>query len=301
MLAAVILVGCCALWGVTQVAIKASAAGGVPVILQAALRSAIAALLVAGWTVVRGGFRELIARDHSLRPGLGIAALFALEFLFLYPGMKLTTASRGVVLLYTAPFWVVAGAHLLLPNERLRPRQVAGLLFAFAGVGCAVADGLTGGGGRPLGDAMVATAAAFWGLTTVMVKANRVLRTLSPAKLLIYQLGVGADPVRLRVVQRGAGDAGGHCGRLVVAGVPNRDRGVRQLPGVVLDGDALPGRTTVGIHIPLTAVRDCGGGADPGGAHFGGTGIGAWVRGAWDPAGEWAAGPPASACDCMKW
>ena len=194
MLAGVILVGCCALWGVTQVAIKASAAGGVPVILQAALRSAIAALLVAGWTVVRGGFRELIARDHSLRPGLGIAALFALEFLFLYPGMKLTTASRGVVLLYTAPFWVVAGAHLLLPNERLRPRQVAGLLFAFAGVGCAVADGLTGGGGRPLGDAMVAAAAAFWGLTTVMVKANRVLRTLSPAKLLIYQLG-GSAPI----------------------------------------------------------------------------------------------------------
>lgn len=87
-----------------------------------------------------------------------------------------------------------AGAHLLLPNERLRPRQIAGLLFAFAGVGCAVADGLTGGGGRPLGDAMVAAAAAFWGLTTVMVKANRVLRTLSPAKLLIYQLG-GSAPI----------------------------------------------------------------------------------------------------------
>lgn len=193
-LAATILVGCCVLWGVTQVAIKASVAGGIPVILQAALRSAVAALLVAGWTVARGGGRELIARDRSLWPGLGIAALFALEFLLLYPGMKLTTASRGVVLLYTAPFWVAAGAHLLLPKERLRPRQVAGLLFAFAGVGCAVADGLTGGGGRPLGDAMVAAAAAFWGLTTVMVKANRILRTLSPAKLLVYQLG-GSAPI----------------------------------------------------------------------------------------------------------
>ncbi len=109
--------------------------------------------------------------------------------------MKLTTASRGVVVLYTAPFWVTAGAHLLLPNERLHPRQVIGLLFAFAGVGCAVADGLPGGGGRlPLGDAMVAAAAAFWGLTTVAVKANRVLRTLSPAKLLVYQLG-GSAPI----------------------------------------------------------------------------------------------------------
>ncbi len=193
-LAAFILIICCVLWGVTQVAIKASAIGGIPPILQAALRSGVAALLVAGWSVLRGDGRELVARDRSLWPGLGIAALFALEFLFLYPGMKLTTASRGVVLLYTAPFWVAGGAHLLLPNERLRPRQVLGLIAAFAGVGCAVADGLTGGGGDLRGDLMVAIAAAFWGLTTVAVKADRVLRTLSPAKLLLYQLG-GSAPI----------------------------------------------------------------------------------------------------------
>jgi len=193
-LAATILVGCCVLWGVQQVAIKESVAGGIPPILQAALRSSIAAILVGGWAVLRGKGRELVARDRSLWPGLGIAALFALEFLFLYPGMQRTTASRGVVLLYTAPFWVASGAHLLLPNERLRPRQVVGMLAAFAGVGCAVADGLTGGGGSWHGDLMVAIAAAFWGLTTVAVKANRVLRTLSPAKLLVYQLG-GSAPI----------------------------------------------------------------------------------------------------------
>jgi drug/metabolite transporter (DMT)-like permease len=149
---------------------------------------------VCGWAILRGRGRELFARDGSFWPGLGIAVLFALEFLFLYPGMQLTTASRGVVLLYTAPFWVAGGAHLLVPGERLTPRQVMGLLAAFAGVGCAVADGLRHGGGTLLGDAMVACAAAFWGFTTVAVKANRVLRARSPTKLLLYQLG-GSAPI----------------------------------------------------------------------------------------------------------
>ncbi len=151
-------------------------------------------MLVCGWAMLRGHRRELFARDGSFWPGMGIAALFALEFLFLYPGMQLTTASRGVVVLYTAPFWVAGGAHLLVPGERLSGRQVAGLIAAFAGVGCAVADGLVNGGGSLLGDAMVGLAAAFWGLTTVAVKANRVLRTLSPTRLLLYQLG-GSAPI----------------------------------------------------------------------------------------------------------
>ncbi|HSU06618.1 MAG TPA: DMT family transporter [Acetobacteraceae bacterium] len=193
-IAASILVVCCMLWGVQQVAIKAAAGASMPPLLQASLRSVVAAALVCGWTLLRGGRRELFARDGSFWPGMGIAALFAVEFLFLYPGMQLTTASRGVVVLYTAPFWVAGGAHLLVPGERLRTRQVVGFLAAFLGVGCAVADGLRHGGGSLIGDGMVALAAAAWGLTTVAVKANRVLRTLSPGKLLLYQLG-GSAPI----------------------------------------------------------------------------------------------------------
>ncbi|HEY6431416.1 MAG TPA: DMT family transporter [Acetobacteraceae bacterium] len=195
-LAASILISCCALWGVQQVAIKAAAADGLPPLLQAFLRSALAAVLVCLWAGRRGTGQGLFARDGSLWAGCGIAVLFAVEFLFLYPGMQLTTASRGVVVLYTAPFWVAAGAHFLVPSERLRPRQVVGLVAAFIGVGCAVADGLLHGGGSLTGDAMVGLAAAAWGLTTVAVKASPRLRVLSPAKLLLYQLG-GSAPILL--------------------------------------------------------------------------------------------------------
>ncbi len=191
-----ILVVLCAFWGLTQVAIKLAGQEGLPPMLQAGLRSTGAALLLCGWTALRhgpAGLRALFARDGAFWPGMLIGAMFAAEFLCIYPGMQLTTASRGTLFLYTAPFWVAIGAHVLVPGERLNPRQVAGLVCAFVGVGCAVADGLLQGGGNPVGDALISLGAAAWGLTTVTIKVNRRLRAITPAKQLLYQL-VGSIP-----------------------------------------------------------------------------------------------------------
>ncbi|MDE2583623.1 MAG: DMT family transporter [Rhodospirillales bacterium] len=192
--AGAILVLCCALWGLQQVGIKLAAQEGIPPILQAALRSVGATVLLLGWAFARGQGRALFARDGSFRAGLGLAGMFSAEFLLLYPGLQLTTASRAVVILYSAPFWVAVGVHLLVPGERLALRQVIGLLAAFAGVLCAVADGLVTGGGRLSGDLLVAAAAAAWGLTTVAMKASPRLNHLSATKLLLYQLA-GSIPV----------------------------------------------------------------------------------------------------------
>lgn len=66
-LAVVLLLACCALWGVSQVAMKAALAE-LPPLTQSALRSAGAALLLWGWSGARG-----IApwqRDGTLRGGL---------------------------------------------------------------------------------------------------------------------------------------------------------------------------------------------------------------------------------------
>lgn len=140
--AASVLVLLCMLWGGTQVTIKLAGLGGLPPLLQAGMRSVGSAVLLCGWIALRqgwSGLRAVLAPDGALVPGLGIATMFAGEFLCLYPGMVLTTAARGTLFLYTAPFWVAAGAHVLVPGERLRPRQIAGLLCAFAGVACALA------------------------------------------------------------------------------------------------------------------------------------------------------------------
>lgn len=193
-LAGTILVVCCLIWGVQQAGIKITMHEGIPPLMQAALRSAGAAFLLVLWAGMRGQWRSLIARDGSGKTLLGLIAVFSAEFLTLYPGLQLTTASRGVVILYTAPFWVAIGAHFLVPGERLRPRQALGLLAAFIGVGCAVADGLHGGGGSLKGDALVGMAAMLWATLTVSIKASPALRRISAAKITLFQLA-GSAPV----------------------------------------------------------------------------------------------------------
>ncbi|MBN8889350.1 MAG: DMT family transporter [Rhodospirillales bacterium] len=174
-------------------------ANGLPPVLQAGLRSLVAALCVLGWIAARegrGAVAALASRD-TLLPGLLLAALFALEFLVLFPGLSLTTASRGVVFLYTAPFFTALGAHLLLPAERMRPRQAAGLTIAFAGVAATFAEGLLAGGGSLRGDLMCLAGGAMWGVSTVVVKASPALARAPSSKLLFLQLAGSAPPLLL--------------------------------------------------------------------------------------------------------
>jgi drug/metabolite transporter (DMT)-like permease len=187
--AIILMVTLCFVWGFNQVSIKLANAGISP-IFQAALRSTGSALLLWAWSA-RGGVR-LFARDGSLGLGVLIGVMFASEFVFLYWGLVFTTASRAVLFLYISPFVVSLGAHFLVPGERLRVVQVAGLLCAFLGIAVAFGDALHLPTYRQLlGDAMVFVAAILWGATTVVIKASRLIR-LSPHKNLFFQLGVSA-------------------------------------------------------------------------------------------------------------
>lgn len=198
-----LMVVLCAAWGLQQVAIKVANAGISPV-WQAGLRSFGAALLVWAWAAAKG--IRLFSRDGSLGAGLLAAALFAGEFAFIYWGLGFTTASRGVVFLYTAPFMIALGAHCFLPGERLRPLQWLGLACAFAGVVAAFVESL----GMPtraqlVGDAMLLLAAVLWAATTLVIKGSRLAR-VSPAKTLFYQLAGSA--LALPLVSLALGEPG---------------------------------------------------------------------------------------------
>jgi len=183
------LVLLCAIWGFTQVAIKMANAGISP-LLQAGLRSAGAALLLWAWSAACG--IPLFRRDGSLGHGALIAALFAAEFILIYGGLVLTTATRSVLFVYTAPFVVALGAHVFVSGERLTRRKVVGLACAFAGIAVAFADALRlPTRAELLGDTMVLGGAVCWGATTVLIKARR-RATLTPNKTLFYQLAGSA-------------------------------------------------------------------------------------------------------------
>lgn len=194
--AGALLILLCVLWGVQQVAVKVAISEGLPPVLLAGLRSLIAAACLCAWEAGRGNWAAVRRPERSPWPAVAIAVLFALEFLFLFPGLGRTSASRGVVILYTAPFFVAAGAHLFLPAERMGWRQAAGLLVAFAGVGGAM---LTRDGGPAhgtlFGDLLVLLGAASWGATTVVIKATGLVRA-APGRVLLIQLA-GAAPILL--------------------------------------------------------------------------------------------------------
>ncbi len=187
--AMILMVLLCAAWGLQQVTIKVANEGISPV-WQGSLRSIGAVILVWAWAAHKG--LRLFDRDGSLGPGLLAGVLFAGEFAFIYWGLTFTSASRGVVFLYTAPFMIALGAHWFLPGEKLRPLQWLGLAFAFAGVVSIFAESL----GLPtrnqlIGDSMLFLAAVLWAATTLVIKGSR-LTNVSPAKTLFYQLAASA-------------------------------------------------------------------------------------------------------------
>lgn len=176
----------CISWGFNQIAVKL-ALPDIPAMTQATLRSigALPVLLIVGW--IRGV--KFFERDGSFWPGVLAGILFSFEFVLIYQGLRLTTASRAVVFLYTAPFFVALGSFRLL-GERLRASQWTGLALSFAGVALAI--------GVPqanvdssvlLGDLMIVGGGALWGATTVIAKGTK-LRLAAPEKALGYQVAI---------------------------------------------------------------------------------------------------------------
>jgi len=180
----------CATWGFQQITIKLAMAGVSPV-MQAGIRSVIAAILLGLWMRSRG--LPLRVPDGAWKPGLAAGLLFAMEFWLIYLGLRYTTASHLIIFLYMAPFVVALGVHFLLPSERLNRAQVAGMALAFGGVVVIFGEGLLA---PPLatawiGDLMGFVAAVVWGLTTLLVRLSR-LANIAPARTLFYQLAVSA-------------------------------------------------------------------------------------------------------------
>jgi drug/metabolite transporter (DMT)-like permease len=204
--AVVLLTFLCLLWGLQQVAIKEALDQGLPPALQAGLRSALSAVCLAVWTGARHGpatVARMFRPDAMLLPGLLMGLIFSVEFLLLYGGMTRTSASRGVLFLYTSPFFVALGVHLFVPAERLGLRQVAGLACAFLGVAIAVLEGLRGARGSLIGDAMITGTAILWASLTVCVRAVPALRRSPPERVLMFQLGISAVVLLVVAAMRG--------------------------------------------------------------------------------------------------
>ena len=174
----------CVSWGFNQVAVKL-ALPDIPPLWQGLIRSlgALPVLLL----IARFRGTKLFARDGTLRAGLLLGVIFGIEFVMIFRGLALTSASRAVVFLYTAPFFVALGSYRFL-GERLRFAQWAGLALSFAGVALAIGVPQADVDANVLwGDILIVGGGALWAATTLIVKATR-LRHAPAEKSLIYQV-----------------------------------------------------------------------------------------------------------------
>jgi drug/metabolite transporter (DMT)-like permease len=176
----------CLSWGFNQIAVKL-ALSDIPPMLQATIRSvgALPVLLL----IARARGVKIFASDGTLGAGLFAGLLFGVEFVLIYRGLLLTSASRAVVFLYSAPFFVALGSYQFL-GERLRASQWGGLALSFAGVALAI--------GVPqanvdtnvlLGDLLIVGGGALWAATTLLAKGT-ALRFAAPEKALGYQVAL---------------------------------------------------------------------------------------------------------------
>jgi drug/metabolite transporter (DMT)-like permease len=178
-----------ALWGFQQVAIKVTAQD-VSLVMQAAIRSIAATLLLLAWARLRG--IALFGRDGTLWLGIAAGLLFGFEFVFIYGGLAYTGASRMIVFVYLTPPLTALGLHFLVRGERLTAGQWLGVLVSFAGLVLAFYEGFAADRGSTwVGDLCGVLAAILWSATTVLIRATR-LAHISATKILFYQLWVSA-------------------------------------------------------------------------------------------------------------
>lgn len=185
----------CVCWGLQQAAVKIAAPAVGP-LAQTGLRCAVAAILVLGlltWPRSPLSIRNRIAWTETMWPGLAAGVCLAAAFLCVAAGLGCTTASHMTVFAYTAPVFAAVGLHRLIPEERLRPRQWAGVAVAFAGVAVAFSECLCpcddGWRGVAVGDALGLLGGLCSGATTVLIRRTS-LSQAPPALTLFYQLAV---------------------------------------------------------------------------------------------------------------
>jgi drug/metabolite transporter (DMT)-like permease len=184
--AVAIMLVLCLSWGFNQIAVKL-VLPDIPPMLQAMFRSigALPVLLL----IARFRGAKVFVRDGSLGAGLFAGLLFGIEFVLIYRGLLLTSASRAVVFLYVTPFFVALGSYQFL-GERMRASQWGGLALCFVGVALAIGVPQANVDANVLlGDLMIVAGGALWAATTLIAKAT-ALRKAPPEKALGYQVAL---------------------------------------------------------------------------------------------------------------
>lgn len=140
------------------------------------------------WAVVQK--RSLLPVPGERGPLLTLAAIFTTQIAILNYGADLTSPALAVILINTNPLFANLMAHFVVPEDRLSPQRILGLIVAFTGV-CVVFLGRPDASIAPnplLGNALVVLSAALVAARTVYIQ--RVVQRTEPARALFWQMAL---------------------------------------------------------------------------------------------------------------
>jgi drug/metabolite transporter (DMT)-like permease len=181
----------CLIWSTVWLFIKI-AVTDVPPVTFAAARLAIALLVMVPVTIAWRTPLPRRRRDWRLIAGTGIV-LLGFNYALLNWGMQFISSGLTAVLQAMTPAFALVFAHLLLPDEKMTARKVAGLGLGVVGITVIFWDQLTFGGRAFAGSVSVTLGAICVAFAYVMVR--REGRHLHPSVLTTGQMSAAFVPL----------------------------------------------------------------------------------------------------------
>ena len=128
-------------WGTSGIFVHYLAPFGFSSLEMTGMRALVSFLVILIFALIRN--RSLLKLKPIMLPLLfGIGAMLFLTAYFYYSAMQQTSVSTAVVLMYTAPIYVIIISALFF-GEKFTPMKIVAVLMML--IGCAFVSGIIGG------------------------------------------------------------------------------------------------------------------------------------------------------------
>ncbi|HEY3104596.1 MAG TPA: EamA family transporter [Pyrinomonadaceae bacterium] len=182
----------CGIWGSTWLFIKLGLAD-LPPLTFAGIRFVFASAILSLLILARG-VRWPRKRNEWLVIAIVGLLQFSLNYGLVFWGEQRIPSGLAAVLQSTFPAFGLVIAHFYLPEERMTPRKIFGVLLGFVGVAVIFSDQLTiAGKGALLGSVALVMSAFFGSYGNVLVKAYGT--QIDPFVLAAGQMVCGFPPL----------------------------------------------------------------------------------------------------------
>lgn len=184
----------CLIWGSTWLFIKIGL-NDLPPLTFAGIRFVIAVVILFTIIWARRVSLPRNRSDWSLLVFTGVLS-FTLNYGLIFWGEQYVSSGLAALLQATIPVFGLVIAHFYLPQERMTPARIAGVVLGICGVGVVFSNELSVTGGKAFaGSVAMVLSSLFVAYSNVLIKARAA--KLDPAIIAAAQMFFGLIPLLL--------------------------------------------------------------------------------------------------------